>query len=918
MTVSREDRANNFLIDLSPKITSIPTKCRLFEEADSYYKALNIYGRTKSKEAKKSIDKAIIRVLSSLANYTGAKSLNEIDIVQYKEALDLIKEPQYSYFEDIPERLQIGFRKVASILDYVQSTKEFSQYSKVNRKANTESKFQSLIDAANNKEPIEKWVQLSSEFIEQLHTKSTKLCRRALVNFLTYLSKTYAEIPHPFSYLAKQRHQQFIKEYREFNSLYSEDLIHLFRFSEFIINNYMTEYEEGENTILGYPIVSEGQVYSNEHKSIKPRNDTTNKLLIPTSLLFLMRDIISKDDFAFPKSLSNQYFDHINENGERERIFSPVSSYLFLTMLEIPIRKIQAQMLDSGEGDLVEFKNGEWIACNSDQAGYWKNKGASVENRGVLRALNGVTGSGFYINTNKTQDIKVGFGEHSGYTIPWYNQELVSHFQALRYFQEKYNPVSKPLAYKDINPSFLLNDGRPSEMVLTQIPDRFYLFRDPSSDHPESPISSNILHRFFLDVMQEAEKRLKEKGENLKIITRINEKTGQAERAIYSPHGLRVAGLTAMAENGVPIEVLSKIVAGHSSILMTLHYIVYSDRKVSEVLTSARKEIEDQAKHGLREWLKDAAFEDAKKYLFANNDDAINQLLGNVDAAFMTSNSYGICPYAGTRCDDGGEQIKKGSKSQKAKYAPVRGGKGNCVMCRHFVTGREWTIELWLHTNKLFELINHLSVELDDLRKQKKSLTKKRYEFIKQQQQHLIPVTLVDSIKNLEFVIESKSETLNDTLYSAHASYNIYNGLKSLSHNHQLPNSASSSDNSSLMLYDDSSSEATCVETSKFASQHLLVAASRLYPQFNDSRIELERNLFVDQICANAGVTPISLTPMTKEEKKTALDAASDYLLKKLTDMELKSLHSGSVKIEDLNIKPEKLVSVTKNNYLGV
>lgn len=916
MAVNNENRISRFLDDISPEITPSITQCDLFDEADEYFKLLNIYGNTKSVEAKKSIDFAIMRVLYSLAKYTNAKKLIDIDIVKFKEALDLIKEPLYQYHERITERFQIGFRKVAAILDYVHCTNDFSQHAKVSRKSNTESQFEALISTTNDKEAITKWVDLSVEYLKQIHTKSTKNTRRALVNFLNYISKRYDRIPHPFSYMSKPRHKQFLSEYKEFEKSNTGDLTYLFRFSEFIIDNYMTEYEGDENIVIGYPIVTESQLFDYQNRSNRPKKDQTDKLLIPTSLLFLMRDIISDDDFAFPKSLSSHYFDRINENGERERVFSPVPSYLFLTMLEIPIRKIQAQMLDSGEGDLVEFRNGEWVHCTSEHAGYWKGKGASVVNRGVLRALSDVAGAGFYINTNKTQDLRVGFGEHSGYTIPWYNQELVAHFQALRNFQVKYNPVKAPIAYKNINPSFLLNDGRPSEMVLEQIPDRYYLFRDPASKHPESPISSNKLHRFFLEIMQEAEKRLKEQGENLQIITKVNEITGQPERAIYSPHGLRVAGLTAMAENGVPIEVLSKIVAGHASILMTLHYVIYSDRKVSEVLTTARKEIENQAKDGLREWLKDAAFEDAKQYLFANNDNAIAQLLSNVDAAFMTSNSYGICPYAGTRCNDGGEETKKATKTTAAKYAPVRGGKGNCVMCRHFVTGKEWTIEIWLHTNKLFEAINHLSVEIDDLREKRKSLTKQRYDFIKKQQQHLIPVTLVDDIKSLDFIIEEKSETLNDTIYSAHASYNIYNALKKLLGKNELGDSSNLGDGGSLLAFGDEGSDATCVEASKFASQHLLVAASRLYPQFNDSRIELERNHFVDQVYANSGVMPISLSPMTSDEKKVALDAASDYLLNKLSDVELKNLHSGNVKLEDLDINLEKLVSCATNNNL--
>jgi len=915
MKSGKEQRAKAFLDVLSTSVNLQEGVSRLFDEADKFFNELNIYGNAKHKGSIRSVESGLMAALNSLEKYTFASSLKEVTITEFKEALDLIKEPYFQYSPNISERLQTGFRKAAVILDHVHAVKGFSRYAKINRKSNTESSFEALIKT-NTEGDMIKWVELANEFIEQLQTKNTKKARGAMVRLLKFLDQKYKVIPHPLSYLSKQRHKNFISEYKYFNKSYTSDLLHFFRFSEYVIDNYMTETEEDESTLFGYPIVTEAQVYGKEHQKSKPNKPHTDKLLIPSSLLFMMRDIISEDDFAFPKSLSNHYFDYTNQDGEITREFNPVASYVYLTMLEIPVRKIQVQMLDSGEGDVVEFRNGKWEPCSSEHSGYWQRKGVSVVNRGVLRELNDSRGAGFYINTNKTADINVGHGEHSGYTIPWYNQTLVSYFQKLRDFQTKYNPVKTALSYRDIDKSFLHNDGRPSEAILQQIPDRFYLFRNPSALEPQSPMSSNVLHRYFLDIMQEAEKRLQEQGEEIQIITKINEQTGQPERAIYSPHGLRVAGLTAMAENGVPIEVLSKIIAGHASILMTLHYIVYSDRKVTEVLNGARKKIETQAKQGLREWLKDAAFEDAKRYLHANNDAAIAQLLSNVDAAFLSANSYGVCPYAGTRCHDGGEEIKKATKTTKAKYGPVRGGKENCVMCRHFVTGKEWTIELWLHTNRLFEAINHLSVNLDDLRVRRKALSKERYEFIKKQQQHLIPVTLVDEIKSLDFIIEEKSETLNDTIYSAHAAYKIYNGTKNMlgieSHNHQ--------DNlGSVAVTPKEEHDSACVETSKFASQHLLVVASRLYPQFEDSRVELERNHFVDQIYANSGLVPLSLAPMSAEEKKLALDAASEHLLTKLSDTELKNLHAGAVSIQELGIHQEKLISPLKesNNLLG-
>ena len=55
---------------------------------------------------------------------------------------------------------------------------------------------------------------------------------------------------------------------------------------------------------------------------------------------------------------------------------------------------------------------------------------------------------------------------------------------------------------------------------------------------------------------------------------------------------------------------------------------------------------------------------------------------------------------------------------------------------------------------------------------------------------------------------------------------------------------------------------------------------------------------------------------MTSEEKKAAIDAASDYLLDKLSEKELKNLHSGSIRLEDLKLSPEELVASSKSNRL--
>ena len=106
-------------------------------------------------------------------------------------------------------------------------------------------------------------------------------------------------------------------------------------------------------------------------------------------------------------------------------------------------------------------------------------------------------------------------------------------------------------------PKGINSDSKPSQSVLEQTPDRFYLFRSPLVSKTGYPATNNQLMRFWWLLMEELEKRVREEGHDVNIITKRNKTTGQPEKSIFTPHGLRVAGLTSLAEAGVPIEVIN-------------------------------------------------------------------------------------------------------------------------------------------------------------------------------------------------------------------------------------------------------------------------------------------------------------------------------------------------------------------------
>ena len=144
----------------------------------------------------------------------------------------------------------------------------------------------------------------------------------------------------------------------------------------------------------------------------------------------LCKDILAEEDYAWPKSLDKEYVHLIDPDTNKiARVWCPVSTYLYLIMCELPVRRIQIKSSDSGEGDSQTYSQEEkkWVTNTSPHAGYWKQLGNKVSERGIIRKIysQGKESVGIYINTNKTQDRSQGFSETSGYEIPWHNESVI-------------------------------------------------------------------------------------------------------------------------------------------------------------------------------------------------------------------------------------------------------------------------------------------------------------------------------------------------------------------------------------------------------------------------------------------------------------------------------------------------------------
>jgi hypothetical protein len=776
----------------------------------------------------------------------------------------------------------------------------------------------------SNKFP--RWMKLWHEWFETLILKNVKGHESAIDHFIAHLIKNN-HTDDPGKYLLKRQKPSFWDDLKQTKIKRKQAIFTpVYSFTSWVVDEGM--FGQGEY-IVTQTVLNELKHYTNHQL----RSSESNKEVLPTLWVNKCHQILTEDDFKWPKSIKSHYFNWLNPESDKiEKVWCPSVTYSFLLMLELPVRKIQVQQLDSGEGDDERYnpQTKKWELNSGPHAKYWEKIKTRRNARGAIAKIfnEGKAMAGLYINTNKTQDIATGHDESSGYTIPWENEVIIKIIDNMRHWQEKYNPLSSPTEYRDLPQSTF--SGRPSSLALDQIPPRFYLFRNPCGTKNDAPTSDALLFKFWHMLMAELERRLNEEGEDVTVVLG-HDQNGTPCKSLFTPHGLRVSGLTSLAEQGVPIEVLSKIIAGHANILMTLHYIKYSPGYITEVLNEARHKADMEAQDRFIKQINNATFDEAKYFAVANSEDAISVIASQSGQGIKNTYSgstIGLCPYNGTACSTGGPLIRKNGKNP-GDYGAVEGGEGNCSRCRHLVTGTPWLINLWLEGNKKLADAQKLSKHLDSLRAEKNELDNTRYQLIKANKKSDISRDLVKKISQLDAFLEKKSHELDGLLMTAHALHNLIEKVKAAS---EMSGKAEDKASQSVIIATDLNAPIHYQGTTRLEAIDTVIQGSRLWRHVEDIDLERERDSFIDKVLFNSGITPVAFTPLSDDEKRMASDAASSFLLANLSAVEINQLDAGLLtlqqlglshdiksvikKLEPMNVLPSK--HAQENTILGI
>ena len=419
------------------------------------------------------------------------------------------------------------------------------------------------------------------------------------------------------------------------------------------------------------------------------------------------------------------------------QIWSPVKAMGVFMKLHLPLRTYQVRMLDSGEADTWRYENGQWKL--NDKHDFALGSEKRPFGKGIFRRIHdtmtGQYSTGLYINTNKTADLNKSELE-SGYIIPWQNEEVLYWLEKLRNWQGKYNPIAKPTECTTLLTKHI--GDRKSHSQLKSMGEIAFLFRDAAAkgDDTSKPIGPNFLQVLWYNLLLMLENQLAEQGitldngERLKLVVDYPEGTKKTSMIStkHPLHSLRVSLITSYCmDTQLPLPVISKLLAGHSRILMTIYYNKITPSVMAEKMNEAEGQLEGKSQQSVRNFLKDATLAQIQCKMVYHKEDSIQAALVNRNPIGWEERSAGLCLVGGNTvksdevstlggCWNGGELIVDVKTVAQRIFSSVPHGPENCVRCRWFITEARYLPALNAQFNQLSYKAHqaaNLSVEIE-------------------------------------------------------------------------------------------------------------------------------------------------------------------------------------------------------------
>lgn len=754
------------------------------------------------------------------------------------------------------------------------------------------------------KEPYRAWAYRISEFMRTARSggsKETILCK-----FVKEYIIPFDGSESPEDFLMKERFD--VKPFKGIidkitaESTKRRYIVFVNEFLDYIINNFLTIEDEdtGEIIRLGnarnpFALLLTQQNYL----SAPPRSETTKPYLQFHFVKKIQSWIIPDGAKDFRDLVHLQKFDadwvkvdkeHIDINdkdcvyktvGRQTYLWLPIDWMHTYTLTKVPLRGRQIAYNDSGEAD-------EYIADIIDNKVTWlKNKssnaGLTKSQAFIKKMPDGQLG--MYVTTNKTNN------HGAGYSIPWMPEDLAYWLIKLRKWQQKYNPFNKPAAWIDCRRTNLNEPQRKAKGINS------FLFRRFNDFEPAS-VSNALTPRLAAAIyyIQPSNLVLSSLSGNAAILNNYKSR--------YTPHSMRVSLITAyVIEMGMPIEIIMKIV-GHSSVVMTIYYCKISNNEIKRRLEEGEKVALKSEVESIQKTIEQNKIEDVKNRLVSSNEEILRSLTNEVPAGNYMFRDYGICPYAASRCEDGGPQ----SASDKIYHPVPHGYLGiqNCIQCRHFITGPAFLGGLLAVSNEILLESNDQSdichgFESDIIKTESDLSTLEREEYIanklmqpfdKKEERSKLEVNL----RNQESQYESAAKKLDMLLCDLQSSYSHIRRC------HELINGLPNNDGQlALITTDKAELVVELEEVSHYQQLQEVCNNAVIYRSCSADKAIYPRTQILDKMAIFNNIIP-QLFTLSKEQQLRAGNQIFKLFMSRLKSWEkIQKVVDCQIKLNDLN-----------------
>jgi hypothetical protein len=772
------------------------------------------------------------------------------------------------------------------------------------------------------------WASHINIFMKQARggeSKKTHLCR-----FVRLFVESHDKSVSPQAMLMKDRID--IKPFRrtidsfENDSLRRKVIAAVNEFLDYIIDSYLTIEDEDTGEIVRVNDARNPFSLLLNKQTLSPpkRSETTKPYLQYHFVKKAQEWIIPKRAKTFRDLQHLQQFDadwekvNLNEidKSDPDCVYRIVDEQYFMwiptswihtfALTKVPLRGIQIAYNDSGEADEYIADVDEkgkiiWVKNNNIFAGMTKKQSFIMQ----MHDKN----IGMFITTNKTNNTG------QGYSIPWMPEELAYWLIKLRKWQEKYNPLTQPSSWIDcIRTNF-------NELQLKARGVNCFLFRGYKEFEPRN-VSNVLAPRLAASLYYIQPKSL--------TLTTLkgNEATLSHYTSKYTPHSMRVSLITAyVMEMGMPIEVIMKVV-GHSSVVMSIYYCKVSNNEIRERLERGEKIALLNQTKATQKMIEQNKIEDVKNNLVASNSDLLIALNNSIPSGNYVFKDYGICPFAASRCEDGGEII-----GSTQVYAPTPAGylgSQNCLRCRHFITGPAYlggllstTNEILLQANIQSDKCNALQFKIQEISNQLNHQEKEEYlaniknvPFNDTKRKELE----IDERK-LESDYESAAMKLNILLCDLQAAYGHIKRSQNIINNDSALLDQSKNEYS-LIKMQDAEINISLDEVSHFNQLQEVCENATIYQSASAENAILPRSQLLDRMAQFNNLAP-RLFLMSKEEQLKVGNELFNLLKSRLKSWErIDQVVNCDLKFEELFddekiSKAEINLITTSSQYLG-